>query len=205
MSAYNWDFGDGTADTTGTLQIARKTYAAPGTYTVSLRVTDAAGLSGTTTRTITVQPGVAQRNPTVSALAVKLNVRRGTASGLASLRVLDQAGVPLKGAKVLGTLERRCLVHGLRHDRPRRKRHPAVTPVKRRGLFQHQRQFGAPQRHHPCACDPRSGAGLPVATALERTAPDQKGGRITGPPRFREEERLLTGENRVPVRRRRPR
>jgi PKD repeat protein len=103
VSTYVWDFGDGTGDTTGTLQIARKTYATPGTYTVSLRVTDAAGLSGATTRTIAVQPGVAQRSPTVSSLAVRLNVRGGTASGHASLRLLDQSGAPLRGAKVLGS------------------------------------------------------------------------------------------------------
>jgi PKD repeat protein len=103
VSAYNWNFGDGTGDATGTLQIARKTFTTPGTYTVSLSVTDGAGLSGTATRTITVRPGVAQRSPTVSSLAVRLNMRGGTASGSASLRLLDQSGAPLRGAKVFGS------------------------------------------------------------------------------------------------------
>jgi PKD repeat protein len=103
VSAYNWDFGDGTGDATGTLQIARKTYTTPGTYTVSLSVTDGAGLSGTATRTITVRPSVRQRSPNVASVSVKLSVRKGAASGHATLKVVDQVGMPLKGAKVFGS------------------------------------------------------------------------------------------------------
>jgi len=48
-----WDFGDG-ATLGGNQVVAPHTYAAGGTYTVSLTVRDAGGLTGTTTRTVTV-------------------------------------------------------------------------------------------------------------------------------------------------------
>ncbi|WP_097193555.1 PKD domain-containing protein [Blastococcus aggregatus] len=51
VTGYAWDFGDGT---TGTGATASRTYTAAGTYTVRLTVTDAAGLTGTTTRSVTV-------------------------------------------------------------------------------------------------------------------------------------------------------
>ncbi|MGY1699137.1 PKD domain-containing protein [Geodermatophilus sp. SYSU D00766] len=51
VTGYAWDFGDGG---TATGASASHTYAAAGTYTVRLTVTDAAGLTGTTTRSVTV-------------------------------------------------------------------------------------------------------------------------------------------------------
>ncbi len=51
ITAYAWDFGDGT---TGTGLTTTHLYAAPGDYTVSLTVTDALGETSTTSRTITV-------------------------------------------------------------------------------------------------------------------------------------------------------
>ena len=48
---YAWDFGDGTSGTGAT---ASRTYTAAGTYTVRLTVTDAGGLTATTTRSVTV-------------------------------------------------------------------------------------------------------------------------------------------------------
>jgi trimeric autotransporter adhesin len=47
-TSWAWDFGDGT---TSTAQNPSHTYTAPGTYTVSLTVTDAAGGTNTRTRT----------------------------------------------------------------------------------------------------------------------------------------------------------
>ena len=51
VTSWTWDFGDGT---TGTGVTASHTYAASGTYTVKLTAADAAGLTGSTTRTVTV-------------------------------------------------------------------------------------------------------------------------------------------------------
>ncbi|MBC7170222.1 PKD domain-containing protein [Candidatus Bipolaricaulota bacterium] len=53
ISAYSWNFGDGA---TGTGMNVTKAYAAAGTYTVALTVTDNLGATGTTTRTIQVGP-----------------------------------------------------------------------------------------------------------------------------------------------------
>ena len=61
-----WDFGDGTI-LVGNQVVASHTYAAGGTYTVSLTVRDAGGLTETTTRTVTVNapadPPPANRPP----------------------------------------------------------------------------------------------------------------------------------------------
>jgi len=51
ITARNWNFGD---STTSTAANPSKTYAAAGTYTVSLTVTDNGGLTNSTTRSVTV-------------------------------------------------------------------------------------------------------------------------------------------------------
>ncbi|WP_243074145.1 PKD domain-containing protein [Microbacterium sp. SS28] len=51
IASYAWTFGDGT---TGTGQTASRTYAAAGTYSVSLTVTDNAGATDTETQPVTV-------------------------------------------------------------------------------------------------------------------------------------------------------
>lgn len=51
VTAWQWSFGDGNSATGTAVQ---HTYAAAGTYTVTLTVTDAEGVSGTTSRQVTV-------------------------------------------------------------------------------------------------------------------------------------------------------
>lgn len=51
VKAWSWNFGDGA---TSTAQSPSRTYAASGTYAVSLTVTDDKGGTGSTTRTVTV-------------------------------------------------------------------------------------------------------------------------------------------------------
>jgi PKD repeat protein len=53
--ARRWEFGDG-AVMTGNEFFTSHTYAAGGTYDVRLTVTDSFGLTGTTTRSVTVPP-----------------------------------------------------------------------------------------------------------------------------------------------------
>lgn len=53
LAAYLWDFGDGTTQST-TVATTSRTFVAEGTYTVRLTVTDGGGLTGTTTRDVTV-------------------------------------------------------------------------------------------------------------------------------------------------------
>ena len=50
IASYVWDFGDGT---TGSGVTATRTFAAPGTYTVTLTVADVGGLTATTSRQVT--------------------------------------------------------------------------------------------------------------------------------------------------------
>ncbi|MCY3018684.1 MAG: Ig-like domain-containing protein [Planctomycetota bacterium] len=52
IASYTWDFGDGTPPGAG--QVISKVYDSPGEYTVTLTVTDAAGVSTTLTRVIQV-------------------------------------------------------------------------------------------------------------------------------------------------------
>lgn len=51
ITARSWNFGDGT---TSTATNPSKTYTAPGTYTISLTVTDAKGLTATGTKSVTL-------------------------------------------------------------------------------------------------------------------------------------------------------
>ena len=55
IASYDWDFGDGTPHGSG--QIISKVYDQPGTYTVTLTITDAAGVASTLTRVIEVLSG----------------------------------------------------------------------------------------------------------------------------------------------------
>ena len=62
VTGWDWDFGDGTPH--ATTEDATHTYAEDGPYTVVLTVTDGSGLTGTTSRQITVAAATGNTPPT---------------------------------------------------------------------------------------------------------------------------------------------
>jgi PKD repeat protein len=69
ITSRSWTFGDG--GTAGNVVGPSHTYAAGGTYTVTLTVTDGGGLSNSTTRSVTVTAPVNQ--PPVPSFTVSCN------------------------------------------------------------------------------------------------------------------------------------
>jgi PKD repeat protein len=63
IATYAWSFGDGS---TGTGVTATRTYAAAGTYLVTLTVTDNRGATSTATRMVSVAPVVPNKAPTAA-------------------------------------------------------------------------------------------------------------------------------------------
>lgn len=98
---YYWDFGDGTGDTTGTLQNITRTYAVAGTYTVRLTVVDDAGFSSTTTQTISVASATPVKAVSVRDVNLTLAVtRRGAGKARAAIVVVNEQGQVMRGAVV---------------------------------------------------------------------------------------------------------
>jgi PKD repeat protein len=60
IQSYAWDFGDGSTANTGSVPTTSHAYAAPGTFSARLTVTDDRGATHTTAAEVTVQPAVEQ-------------------------------------------------------------------------------------------------------------------------------------------------
>lgn len=98
--AWDWSFSDG-----GTISGATttRTYASPGAYTTSLRVTDNAGLTGSDSVTVTVDAPVAIPTMRVTDIGMALAVSAyGVAQASAAVTVVDGNGLPVAGAGVVG-------------------------------------------------------------------------------------------------------
>lgn len=98
--SYAWTFGDGS---TGTGVAPSRTYAAEGSYTVTLQVTDTLGQSATTSRSVSViDPG---GGPAVhlGAATGSAATRKGGWTATVTVLVADQAGAEVPGASVTGT------------------------------------------------------------------------------------------------------
>ena len=98
---YYWDFGDGTGDTTGTLQNVTKAYPVAGTYTVRLTVVDDRGFSATTSQAISVAAATPVKAVSVQAIDLSLAVSRtGVAKARAAIVVVNEQGQVMRGASV---------------------------------------------------------------------------------------------------------
>jgi len=98
-TSWSWDFGDGM---TSTAQNPAHTYAAAGTYTVSLTAANGVG-SDTLTRTdfITVtEPGTGGDTMHVAAMAVSRKNAGPNVSGLCSVTIVDAGGQAVSDATV---------------------------------------------------------------------------------------------------------
>ena len=97
ITAYDWDFGDGTVST---LANPSHTYNAVGTYTASLVVFDNSGLSSSATVLVSVQS-----NNVVYVSAISMSLNRTTRGYQASavVTVKDQNGAVKPRATVTGT------------------------------------------------------------------------------------------------------
>jgi len=98
---YYWDFGDGTADNSGALRTASKTYSTAGTYTVRLTVVDNSGYSSNTAQTITIGSATPQKSVKIQNVNLTLAVSRtGNGKAKGDIVVVNELGQVMRGAVV---------------------------------------------------------------------------------------------------------
>ena len=98
--AWDWTFSEGGTASGATTS---RTYTTPGSYTTALRVTDNAGLSASSSVTVTVDAPVVVLAMRVADIAMGINLgRNNSAQGTAAVKVVDASGQPVAGATVGG-------------------------------------------------------------------------------------------------------
>ena len=95
---YFWNFGNGT---TSALANPAVTYASAGSYTVTLSVTDSAGL--TTFASTSINVSTTSQKMTVSAVTINKTVTRKQSYATVGVIINSDTGQPVSGATVTGT------------------------------------------------------------------------------------------------------
>lgn len=98
--AYNWDFGDGTADSDQANP--QHTFVNAGTYPVTLTVTDSAGLTGSATVTVTVESIAPAASMHIDNLAMYFYTNLRGTRAQAYVVVMNGEGQPVPNATVSG-------------------------------------------------------------------------------------------------------
>lgn len=96
VMSYAWNFGDGSSSA---LVSPTKTYLTPGTYTVTLTVTDNRGATGATALLITVTSDP-NREIDLASLVLSRNANKAGTAVVATVRVLDRLGRAVAGTTV---------------------------------------------------------------------------------------------------------
>lgn len=100
IAAYDWSYGDGS--TNGTGSTASHIYNTPGTYTATLTVTDNHGLKNSITQAISVTQSTADLNTKTRKTTLKRNLlSKGRSQCVATITV-DYGSAGVKGATVYG-------------------------------------------------------------------------------------------------------
>ena len=98
--SWSWDFGDGN---TSTIQNPSNTYAAGGTYTVMLTVTDDLGATGSTSQSVTVTDGTGGGTLHIESITTEVIRAGGSGTVDATFLIVDENGAPVDGATISGT------------------------------------------------------------------------------------------------------
>ena len=108
IAGYSWNFGDAAsgAANTSTLRNPVHTYAAPGTYTASLVVTDNQGYaSAAATKVITVSGSALPNSVSVASMTGSwVRMTNVEVAGTAVIQVVNQYGQPLRSVAVYVTV-----------------------------------------------------------------------------------------------------
>ncbi len=106
ITSYQWNFGDGSPGVTTSEPTTTHVFDAPGTYTVTLTVTDSAGKSATASKSVVISTGPAAA-VTLSASALSFGqVPLGSSSAPSTITVTNTGGAPLAlGAVTLAGLD----------------------------------------------------------------------------------------------------